>query len=75
MTMAKVEQVELTVLEKAIHCGGCESRIQGILGRLPGVAKVKADHKTQKVSLTLDVEKVPLEEVRMKLETAGYRTA
>jgi copper chaperone CopZ len=73
--MPKVEQLELTVLEKAIHCSGCESRIQGILGRLPGVAKVKADHKTQKVSLTLDVEKAPLEEVRRKLESAGYRTA
>lgn len=73
--MAKIEQLELTVLESFIHCSGCEGRIKGILGRMPGVAKVKADHKTQKVSLTLDVEKAPLEEVRRKLEIAGYRTA
>lgn len=73
--MPKVEQLGLTVLERAIHCSGCEGRIQGILGRLPGVLKVKADYKTQKVSLTLDVEKAPLEEVRRKLEIAGYRTA
>lgn len=72
--MAKIEHVELTVLDRAIHCSGCESRIQSILGRLPGVTKAKANHKTQKVSLELDVEKTPLDDVRTKLEVAGYRT-
>lgn len=72
--MAKVEQVELMVLEGAVHCSGCESRIQSILRKLPGVVKVKADHKTQKVSLALDGEKTTLEEVRRKLQAAGYRS-
>ena len=43
-----------------------------MLGRLPGVIKVKADHKTQLVSLTLDTEKMPLDEVKQHLESAGY---
>ena len=43
-----------------------------MLGRLPGVVKVKADHKTQLVSLTLDTEKMRLDEVKSKLEAAGF---
>ncbi|MBI2855968.1 MAG: heavy-metal-associated domain-containing protein [Chloroflexi bacterium] len=72
--MAKIEQLVLTVEHQAIHCEGCESRIQAVLGRLPGVMRVKANHKTQRVSLTLDVEKTPLDDVKQKLEFAGYPT-
>ena len=46
-----------------------------MLGRLPGVAKAKADHKTQTVELTLDLEKVSLAEVLRKLEDMGFETA
>jgi copper chaperone CopZ len=66
--------MELTVQDRAIHCSGCESRIELVLKRLPGVMKVKADHRSQKVSLALDADKTPLDEVKRKLETAGYRT-
>ena len=43
-----------------------------MLGRLPGVAKAKADHKTQTVHLTLDLEKVSVQEVMEKLADMGY---
>ena len=72
--MAKIEKLELTVEDNAIHCEGCEGRIQTVLSKLPGVVKVAADHKTQQVSLTIDTTKTPLEEVKAKLEFAGYRT-
>ena len=72
--MAKIEQLDLTVQDRAIHCEGCESRIQTVVGRLQGVVKVRADHKTQLVTLTLDTEQTPLDEVRQKLEFAGFRT-
>ncbi|MBI2936208.1 MAG: heavy-metal-associated domain-containing protein [Chloroflexi bacterium] len=72
--MANVEHVELTVQGKAIHCSGCESRIETVLKKLPGVVKAKADHNTQRIVLTLDVEKTPVDEVKQKLEFAGYRT-
>ncbi|MBI4287457.1 MAG: cation transporter [Chloroflexi bacterium] len=72
--MAEVEHVELTVQDKAIHCSGCESRIETVLKKLPGVVKVKADHKTQKVSITLDTSRTLIGEVKQKLEFAGYRT-
>ena len=70
--MAKAETLELTVEGNAIHCSGCEARIQKVLGKVPGVAKVKADRKTQKITLTLDQEKTPLNDVLAKLQYLGY---
>ena len=46
-----------------------------MLGRLSGVITAKADHKTQKVQLTLDLEKVSVEEVTGRLTDMGYQTA
>lgn len=73
--MAQVQTHEIQVLEKGIHCAGCETRIQSVLDRLPGVTKVKADYKTQKVRLTLDPDKVSAQQVREKLVDMGYQTA
>ena len=73
--MGKIEQLELTIKDKAIHCAGCEARIQSLLARLPGVERVKAEYKTQRVHLTLDPERVSIEQVREKLEDMGYKTA
>ena len=46
--------------------------MERLLGRLPGVMKAKADHQTQTVRLTLDTEQTPLEEVRERLNLAGF---
>ena len=72
--MAQIESHEITVLDNAIHCGGCEARIQSVLTKVPGVQKAKASHKTQKVHLTLDSGSVSIEEVKDKLEDLGYST-
>ena len=70
--MARIEALELTVKDNAIHCGGCEARIQKVLGKVRGVAKVKADRQTQRIVFTLDQDKTPLHEVLAKLEFMGY---
>ena len=44
-----------------------------MLGRLLGVSRVKADHRTQRVQLTLDRARTPLWEVLAKLEFLGYQ--
>jgi len=67
--------LELAIEGDAIHCSGCESRIRGVLGKLPGVQKVKASHKTQKIVLELDQEKTPLRDVLAKLQFLGYTVA
>ena len=46
--MAQIDIHEIQVRDKAIHCAGCEARIQSVLAKMPGVDEVKADHKTQK---------------------------
>ncbi|MFQ5933741.1 MAG: heavy-metal-associated domain-containing protein [Dehalococcoidia bacterium] len=73
--MAQVETHEIRVLDKAIHCGGCESRIQSVLAKVPGVEQVKASQKTQKVELTLDLEVISVQGIKEKLEDLGYNTA
>jgi copper chaperone CopZ len=70
--MTQIEQIELAVDGDAIHCDGCESRIEKVLGQLPGVLRAKADHQTQLVTLMLDAKRTPLSEVKEKLEFAGF---
>ncbi|MFV2064232.1 MAG: cation transporter, partial [Chloroflexota bacterium] len=41
--MAQIENHKLNISDQAIHCGGCEARIEQVLGREPGVRRVKAD--------------------------------
>ena len=73
--MVPVKTIELTVLDNAIHCSGCENRIQSALRKLAGIHDVKADQRTQHVRFTLDEEKTPLTEVIKRLEFFGYRVA
>ena len=42
------------------------------LGRLPGVEAVTADHRTQVVRLTLDVDVMSPDEAKKQLERAGF---
>lgn len=72
--MADIHEVELTVADKAIHCAGCEGRIEMVLGRVAGVHRVKADYKRQTVRVTADFDKVALDMLKKRLEDAGYRT-
>ncbi len=72
--MAQIETHGITVRNKAIHCEGCEARIQSVLTKMPGVQDAKASHKTQKVDLTLDSASVSIQEVKDKLEGLGYDT-
>lgn len=70
MTQASV--CEIQVQDKGIHCGGCETRIQSVLGKVPGVMEVKTSQKTQKVDLVLDPDVVSLQDIKERLEDLGY---
>ncbi len=72
--MAKIETHEIKVLDKAIHCEGCEARIQSVLTKVPGVQEAKASYKTQSVQLSLDSDSVSVQDVKDKLEDLGYST-
>ena len=72
--MAQVEDHEIQVMNKGIHCSGCEARIQSVLSKLPGVQSVKANYKTQNILLKLDPQKLTVQAVKEKLEELGYST-
>ena len=71
--MPRIENHKLTISDQAIHCGGCETRIERALGREPGVRRVKADHTTQQVTVALDADRLGVDELRAKLDALGFR--
>lgn len=74
--MARLETFRLKVVgEQTIHCGGCENAIQMGLSQLPGVKRVKADHRTQVVEVSADVEQTSSETARERLDWMGYEAA
>jgi len=71
--MAKLETIRLKVVgEQTIHCAGCENAIQTGLSRLPGVRRVKADHKTQMVEVSANTKQTGPERIQEWLAWAGY---
>ena len=70
--MARVSSLEVKISHDAIHCGGCESRIEQVLGKEPGVRRVKADRTTQQVTVTIDTDRLGLDEVRSRLDGMGF---
>jgi copper chaperone len=50
-------------------CGGCENSVQKVVSSIPGVGDVKADHKTKKVTVVGEVDKVV---VAQAITDAGY---
>jgi copper chaperone CopZ len=71
--MAKLEIFRMKVVgEKTIHCSGCENTVRMGLSKLPGVKKVEADHKTQLVEVSADVEQTSHEVIRKHLGGMGY---
>lgn len=68
----KPVNVELIAKNKAIHCNNCEARIQTVLKNEQGVISIKADHKTQKVKILFDEEKITIESLKRKLEKLGF---
>ncbi len=61
--------------ERTIHCSGCERTIQHTLAKLGGVKRVKADHRTQRIELTLDSQAISPDQVKQELDWIGYQVA
>lgn len=58
-----------------MHCAGCETRVQAMLSRQEGVIKADADHKTGKVILRFDPERISKEQIKQAIQAAGYDVA
>lgn len=57
-----------------IVCEGCEERIEGALKRLPGIEKVRARARSQRVEVLFDDAAVNAAAIAERLAEAGYET-
>lgn len=73
--MTRIEHIELSIADDAIHCPGCEARIERALGREPGIRRVRADRTTQRVAVTVDRERLGPDELRARLRALGFPPA
>lgn len=62
-----------TVLQvDGMSCTGCERNVQFALSSLPGVNRVKADHRAKTVEVDFDPGQTTEDEVRRAVEDIGY---
>ena len=71
--MSRLEKYKLKVMgEQTLYCSGCENAVQRGISMLPGVKRVKADHRTQQVEVASDATQTNLESIHERLEIMGY---
>lgn len=58
--------------ELKIHCQSCEERIARALKRVPGIGNVNASAKEQRISVSIDRDRITPEQVQAKLHEIGY---
>lgn len=58
--------------EQKIHCDSCEQRIARALKRAPGIERVSASAKDQRISVLINPDRTTQEEVQAKLRDIGY---
>jgi copper chaperone CopZ len=56
-----------------MHCSGCEMNAREFVSELPGIKKVKANHKNGEVKVEFDEKKTSLEDIKKKITEAGYK--
>jgi copper chaperone CopZ len=72
--VAETAITDLTVTASGIHCTGCESRIETVLGRVEGIRTVKADHRAQTVAVRYDPRRLDEKRVAAELASIGFPT-
>ena len=60
--------------DQRIVCEGCEQRIERLLKALPGVDKVRAQARKQRIEVLFDAAVLGATTIAEHLGTAGYET-
>lgn len=60
--------------DQRIVCEGCEQRIEGLLKALPGVGKVHARARNQRIEVLFDTATLDATTIAQRLSEAGYET-
>ena len=60
--------------EQQLHCEGCEQRVERMLKTLPGVERVRAQARKQRIEVLYDSSMQEPNAIAQHLGTAGYQT-
>lgn len=63
---------QLVLEVSGMSCGGCEQRISTALGRLEGVRRCSADHRSGRVRVAYDPAAVTAHALRERVTEMGY---
>lgn len=63
---------QITLNVSGMQCGGCETIIETALTPLAGIKEVNADYPSGTVKVRFDDKKISLDEIKQRIETAGY---
>lgn len=58
-----------------LHCGHCATKIENVIGALPGVITATASFSTEKLVLIRDTEQISTNRIATSLEELGYKVA
>lgn len=65
--------MQTTLKVTGMHCGGCENKIQKVVGRMDSVQNVHADRNAEQVDLEYDGSEEVLNSVKSKIVDLGYQ--
>lgn len=65
-----MENVTLNV--KGMSCGHCVKSVEGSVGTLDGIGKVKVNLEAGQVNVEFNSEKVTLEKIKETIDDQGY---
>ena len=66
---------EKTLEVGGMDCTGCENRVKTAVTRLEGVIKADSDHKSGRVDIRFDHDRLSEEEIKERIRAAGYEVA
>lgn len=69
-----LKSITLEVIgEHQMVCDGCEQRVQNAVKTLPGVAKVRANARNQRIDVLFDEAKMDAAAVAERIGKVGYQ--
>jgi copper chaperone len=60
--------------DQRLECEGCEERVEDLLKTLPGVNKVRARARKQRIDILFDAAALDIAAIAERLGKAGYQT-
>lgn len=62
-----------TLNVEGMSCVHCANAVKNSVGSLPGIDKVDVDLTGKKVAVVFEADKVNIEQIKDKIEDAGYQ--